>query len=95
MDLSLVNCIGIQDKVIGSKVRLSLEDTQQHIALIQSRAMVLNHCDQLERPLALISPDGKWEKESDNSQGSQYIRLAIGIKSFKRFSVLVLTQAVS
>merc|ERR1719192_2234704 len=71
---NLVNCIGIQDKVLGSEVRLDQEVVQQHILTIQKRTLYLNKCDPLERPMAVITPDGKWEKESDNSQGSQYIR---------------------
>ena len=71
---NLINCIGIQDKVLGSKVRLKVEEIQQHIEWIKRRSILLNFCDHLERPMALISPDGSWDEETDNSQGSPYIR---------------------
>ena len=74
---NLINCIGIQDKVLGSKIRLPVEEIQQHIQFIKRRSIVLNLCDHLERPMALISPDGTWNGETDNSQGSPYIRLFI------------------
>ena len=32
---NLINCIGIQDKVLGSPVRLEVEEIQQHIEWIQ------------------------------------------------------------
>ena len=72
---NLINCIGIQDKVLGSPVRLEVEEIQQHIDWIKKRSIILNHCDDQERPMALVTPDGRWTEETDNSQGSPYIRL--------------------
>ena len=71
---NMINCIGIQDDILGSEVRLDLEDIQQHILTIKERSMLLNLCDRQERPLAVISPEGKWEGETDNAQGSPIIR---------------------
>ena len=71
---NMINCIGIQDDILGSGVRLDLEDIQQHILTIKERSMLLNLCDRQERPLAVISPEGKWEGETDNAQGSPIIR---------------------
>ena len=71
---NLINCIGIQDKVLGAKVRLDLEDIQQHIEWIKKRTIRLNLCDVLEREMAVISPDGRWHHQTDNGQGSHYIR---------------------
>ena len=34
----------------------------------------MNNCDHLERPLAVISPEGEWHNQTDNGQGSQFIR---------------------
>ena len=39
--------------------------------------MVLHRCDPLERPLAIITTEGKWESETDNSQGSLRLRFDI------------------
>merc|ERR1712156_150036 len=78
---NLINCIGIQDKAFGSKVRLDLEDIQQHISIVQRRTISLNNCDHLERPLAVISPEGEWHNQTDNGQGSQFIRC--GMKEFE------------
>ena len=72
---NMINCIGVQDKVLGKEVRLAVEEIQQHIEYIKRRSIWLNYCDHLERPLAVISPDGRWLGETDNSQGSPYIRL--------------------
>ena len=76
---NLINCIGIQDKVLGSQVRLEVEEIQQHIQWIRKRSIILNYCDARERPLALVSPEGRWNQETDNSQGSPYIRFTVRI----------------
>lgn len=84
---NLINCIGIQDKVLGSKIRLPVEEIQQHIQFIKRRSIVLNLCDHLERPMAVISPDGTWNGETDNSQGSPYIRCFL--KEYQRGKLII------
>ena len=71
---NLLNCIGIQDEVLGSPVRLPVEEIQQHIDWVRPRGIELNLCDKLARPMAVIEPDGSWAADTDNGQGSQYIR---------------------
>ena len=46
--------------------------------------MVLHKCDTEERPLAIITEEGKWEHEDDNSQGSLRLRFVI----FKTSAIL-------
>ena len=46
--------------------------------------MVLHKCDSEERPLAIITEEGKWDNETDNSQGSLRIRFVI----FKTAAIL-------
>ena len=72
---NLINCIGIQDNILGTALRLGVEEIQQHIVTMRTRSLFFNNCDYLERPLALISSEGRWEEEDDNGQGSQFIRL--------------------
>ena len=71
---NLLNCIGIQDEVLGSPVRLPVEEVQQHIEWVRPRGIELNLCDKKARPMAIIKPDGTWDQNTDNGQGSQYIR---------------------
>jgi len=71
---NLLNCIGIQDEVLGSPVRLPVEEVQQHIQWVRPRGIELNLCDKKARPMAIIKPDGTWDQNTDNGQGSQYIR---------------------
>ena len=58
------------------------EEIQQHISIVKRRSVRLNPCDYLERPLAVITPEGKWEEDDDNGQGSQFIRCEM--KEFER-----------
>ena len=71
---NLLNCIGIQDEVLGSPVRLPVEEIQQHIDWVRPRGIELNLCDKQARPMAVIEPEGTWKQNTDNGQGSQFIR---------------------
>ena len=41
---------------------------------LKRRSIYLNYCDDLDRPMAVVSPDGRWTEETDNVQGSPYVR---------------------
>ena len=80
-----INCAAIQDHILGGPVRLELGDIQQEMQDIKGRGkfddrcmaeICLMTCDPEERPMAVISPDGRWHRnDTDNGQGSPRIRL--------------------
>ena len=53
-----VNCIGVLDSVLGTQVRLGGEE-------FDAGRLDMHPCDKKNRPLAIISPTGKWEGEDD------------------------------
>ena len=79
-----INCAAIQDQILGGPVRLQLGDIQQEMQEIRGRGkfddrcraeICLMTCDPEERPMAVISPDGRWHRnDTDNGQGSPRIR---------------------
>ena len=65
-----INCAAIQDHILGGPVRLKLQDIQQEMQEIRGRTrydagcpasekIYQMMCDHEERPLAVISPDGR------------------------------------
>ena len=62
-----VNCIGVLDSVLGAEVRLGVE-------VFDAGRLDMHPCDKKDRPLAIISPNGKWEGEDDGGMGSPHIR---------------------
>ena len=62
-----VNCIGVLDSVLGAEVRLGAEE-------FYAGRLDMHPCDKKDRPLAIISPTGKWEGEDDGGMGSPHIR---------------------
>ena len=65
-----INCAAIQDHILGGPVRLQLGDIQQEMQEIRGRSKydagcpASKHiyqmmCDNEERPMAVISPDGR------------------------------------
>ena len=62
-----VNCIGVLDSVLGAEVRLGVEE-------FYAGRLDMHPCDKKDRPLAIISPTGKWEGEDDGGMGSPHIR---------------------
>ena len=62
-----VNCIGVLDSVLGTQVRLGVEE-------FDAGRLDMHPCDKKNRPLAIISPTGKWEGEDDGGLGSPHIR---------------------
>ena len=62
-----VNCIGVLDSVLGAEVRLGVEE-------FDAGRLDMHPCDKKDRPLAIISPTGKWEGEDDGGLGSPHIR---------------------
>ena len=71
--------IGILNEVLGEALDLSADEICKFSSIIQKNGMVLHKCDPEERPLAIITEEGKWEHETDNSQGSLRIRFVIFI----------------
>ena len=69
--------IGILNEVLGAALDLSADEICKFSSIIQKNGMVLHKCDPEERPLAIITEEGKWEHETDNSQGSLRIRFVI------------------
>ena len=79
-----INCAAIQDHILGGPVRLQLGDIQQEMQKIRGRGKLIDRCssdmcvmtcDSEERPMAVISPDGRWHRnDTDNGQGSPRIR---------------------
>ena len=62
-----MNCIGVLDSVLGTQVRLGVEE-------FDAGRLDMHPCDKKNRPLAIISPTGKWEGEDDGGMGSPHIR---------------------
>ena len=62
-----MNCIGVLDSVLGTQVRLGVEE-------FDAGRLDMHPCDKKNRPLAIISPTGKWEGEDDGGLGSPHIR---------------------
>ena len=62
-----VNCIGVLDSVLGAEVRPGVEE-------FYAGRLDMHPCDKKDRPLAIISPTGKWEEEDDGGLGSPHIR---------------------
>ena len=66
---NFVNCIGIQDDILGEPVRLPIQ------AFSDPRHKVTGHrCDKHKRPIAIITSEGKYEGDNDNGMGSPRIR---------------------
>ena len=66
---NVVNCIGIQDSILGEPVRLPIE------AFSDPRQNVTGHrCDKKRRPMAIITPEGKYEGDNDGGFGPPRIR---------------------
>ena len=68
------NILGILNEALGASLDLSLDEICKFTSILKKNGMVLHRCDPLERPLAIITEEGKWENENDNSQGSLRIR---------------------
>ena len=63
------NCIGIQDSILSQPVRLPIQ------AFSDPRHNVTGHkCDKQRRPMAIITPEGKYEGANDEGTGSPRIR---------------------
>ena len=65
-----INCAAIQDHILGGPVRLQLQDIQQEMHKIRKRTkydaecpaseeIYKMMCDNEDRPMAVISPDGR------------------------------------
>ena len=76
--------IGILNEVLGAELDLSAEEICKFSSILKKNGMVLHKCDPEERPLAIITEEGKWEHEDDNSQGSLRLRFVI----FKTSAIL-------
>ena len=75
----LIIYLGILNEALGASLDLSVEEICRFSSILKKNEMVLHKCDPLERPLALITTEGKWEQETDNSQGSFRIRYDISL----------------
>jgi len=62
-----VNCMAVLDSALGGKVRLPLQ-------FLDSGRLDMHKCDDKQRPMALIGPDGHWSGDTDLGQGSPHIR---------------------
>ena len=69
--------IGILDESLGESLDLSADEICQFSSILKKNGMGLNRCDPFDRPLAIITEEGKWEQENDNSQGSLKLRFVI------------------
>ena len=62
-----VNCMGVRDEILGQPLRLPVTGFDRG-RLDQHR------CDEKNRLLAVITPQGTYEGETDNGVGSPHIR---------------------
>ena len=61
------NCVGVRDDLLVKPDRSPAE----RFYIGHSYGHI---CDSKKRPMALISPEGKWEGKTDKGQGSPVIR---------------------
>ena len=61
------NCVGILDSLLQAPVRIPA--TKFNIG-----KGFAHKCDPLHRPMAVISPQGKWEGKTDGGKGSPVVR---------------------
>ena len=68
---------GIQNIVLGGSIDLSSDEICKFTSILRKNGLHLHTCDPYERPMAIITAEGTWEHETDNSQGSLKIRFDI------------------
>ena len=69
--------LGILDEVLGESLDLRADEICQFSSILKKTGLGLNRCDPFDLPLAIITEEGKWEQENDNSQGSLKLRFVI------------------
>ena len=68
---------GILNNVLGASIDLSSDEICKFTSILKKNGLNLHYCDPFERPMAIITAEGTWEHETDNSQGSLKIRFII------------------
>lgn len=72
--MTLVLPSGVLDSALGEPLDLSVASVCRFSPMMSHYGFELNLCDPEGRALALITPEGRWEGETDNGQGSPGIR---------------------
>ena len=68
---------GILNIVLGTPIDLTNDEICKFTSILKKNGLNLHTCDPYERPMAIITAEGTWEHETDNSQGSLKIRFDI------------------
>ena len=62
-----INCVGVQDAALGHPLRLPVTE-------FNAGRLGLHPCDKTSRKMAIITPEGTFNGDTDGGQGSPYVR---------------------